>query len=338
MRAADQIIFLPTPGVLNGVSVFAAPLLIRGQSQSDKQSNLIARNRTTCAATVADTIQLTSLFNCQLRGSSSNDAAQQTSAKAFLAAFEVVSVFDVKTGFYACQVHLRAGHAVFNAERELLLDLSVHLSSGVSDSTPLRVTPSIHVQPLQLSLDQLPSQVLTVKGVASILADVQVTASDPTLIEVVAVAKSADQWQFRARPISSYNPLDTNATPLALLVYSSRSQQHIRVPIQSAADIASAAATGSAFGGQCSSRPLWNVSNVLMSIASNVGLIISVIVTLAVIVWTFVYLLPPKGPSDGRPTEGNYFNRNSICINQFLCPPSCPLFSAFHHIIPSWSS
>lgn len=301
MRAADQIIFFPTPGVLNGFSVFAAPLIIRSQLQPEKQSNLIARNRTTCAAIVTDTISLTSLFNCQLRSASSNDGVQQSAAKAFLAAFEAVSVFDIKTGLYACQVQLRAGHALFSVDRELLLELSVHLSSGVSDSTPLRVTPSIQVHPIQLSLDQLPIQILTVKGVSSVLTDVQVTSSDPTLIEVVAVAKSADQWQFRARLISAYNPLDSSAVPLAVIVSSPRSQQSIRVPIQTAADIAGAAA---AFGGQCSSQPLWNVSNALVTIASNVGLIISVIVALAVIVWTLVYLLPPKSVGDNRPTEG----------------------------------
>lgn len=305
VRAADHIVFLPHPGVLNGVDSFAAPLLIRGQLQPEKHSNLVARNRTNCAALVADIKGLTSLFNCQLRVASSNDGVQQSAAKAFLAAYVAVSVFDVKTGFYACQVQLRAGHAIFNVDRELLLELSVLLSSGLSDSTPLRVTPSVQVHPTHLSLDQLPSQVLTVKGVPSILADVQVTASDPSTIEVVAVAKSADHWQFRARLISAYNPLDSNVASLALLVSSPRSQQTIRVPIQTAADIAGAAEERASFGGQCSSQPLWNVSNVLVTIASNVGLIISVIVTLAVIVWTFVYLFPPKGGSGDRPTEGN---------------------------------
>lgn len=305
VRAADEIVFLPTPGVINGVDVFAAPLIIRGQLQKDKHSNLIARNRTTCAAILSDTISLTSLFNCQLRGAPSNDGVQQSAAKSFLGAFEVAPVFDIKTGFYACQVKLRAGHALFNVDREVLLELSVHLSSGVSDSTPLRVTPSIQVNPNHLSLDHLASQVLTIKGVPTILADVQVTASDPSLIEVVAVAKSADQWQFRSRLISSYNPLDSKSEPLALLVSSPRSHQSIRVPIQTAADIAGAATAPSSFSGQCSSQPLWNVSNMLMTVASNVGLIISVIVTLAVIVWAFVYLFPPKGGADSRTTEGN---------------------------------
>lgn len=305
VRAADQVTFLPTPGVLSGFTVFAAPLLIRGQLQTEKLSNLIARNRTTCAALVGDAIPLATLFSCQLSIASSNDAAQQSAGKAFLTAFETVSVFDIKSGFYACQVKLRAGHSLFNVEREVLLDLSVHLSSGVSDATPLRVTPSIQVHPTQIPLDQLHSQVLTVKGVAAILGDVQVTASDPSLIEVVAVAKSTDQWQYRARIIGAYNPLDSNAASLALIVASPRSQQSIRVPIQTAADIAGATASAAPFGGQCSSQPLWNVSNVLVTVASNVGLIISIIVTLAVIVWAFVYLFPPKTGVESRPTEGN---------------------------------
>lgn len=299
VRAADQVHFLPTAGVLNGATTFRAPLLIHSQLQPDKQSNLIARNRTTCSALFTDATQLSALFTCQLLASASSDSGQQSSAKAVLAALEVLSVFDKATGFYACQTQLRAGH-LFTVDRELQLELSVQLASGVSDVVPIRVTPSIQVHPTQLQLDQLPNQILTVRGVEAILADVEVTASDPALIEVVAVAKSADQWQFRARLVAAYNPLELR--PLFLLVASPRSQQSVRIPIQSAADIG-----GGTLGGQCSSQPLWNVSNVLVTVAANVGLIISVVVTLAVAVWAFVYLFPPgKAGSQPRTNEGEF--------------------------------
>lgn len=77
-----------------------------------------------------------------------------------------------------------------------------------------------------------------------------------------------------------------------MLVASAQSHQHIRVPIRSL-DEAAAAASTAAFTaeGRCSptGRPAaasagYTVAGVLVSIVSNMGLIISVLIALAVVI------------------------------------------------------
>lgn len=122
----------------------------------------------------------------------------------------------------------------------------------------------------------------------------QVKSSDAAILEVVPVSKAAGVWQFQARllqPIPIAPDSDASAS-LAVLIKSAQSQQNIRVVVQSAADESALLASSGACAdtltgaGQCAGRQAaYSTSSVLVTVVSNMGLIISVLIALAVAIF-----------------------------------------------------
>lgn len=131
-------------------------------------------------------------------------------------------------------------------------------------------------------------------------ATTQVKSSDAAILEVVPVSKVAGVHQYQARllqPIPIAVDSDAAAS-LAIVVTSAASQQHIRVPVQSAAALDEAALGDTLTAGQCAGRAApgaaaaaaaaasaYSTSSVLVSVVSNMGLIVSVLIALAVVIY-----------------------------------------------------
>lgn len=287
IREADTIEFYQINDIFNGKN-FKANLIIKNHLQIDKLSNLIAKNTTTCLALLDGFRE--KFFACALKLLNSKGNAAKV-----LDLLIVSPTFDKQFGSYACEIDLKPKATLSDVinlvdSDELKFELIATLSNGITTTTIVKMMPAISVYPLELTLEQIDQQTLTVTGIERILQRVQVTSSDPSAFEITSIkAKSSIQYKIK---LLRNIPLDE--TPY-ILVNSPLTLQTIQIPVQSLR-----------VAPKCLNQPFQSISTIAFNIISNLGLIVSLLIILAATTW-------------GKTVTNRYFNIKSIYLLFFHC-------------------
>lgn len=104
----------------------------------------------------------------------------------------------------------------------------------------------------------------------SIYGYIQVTSSDPSALEIIQTSKGHGSHQYKVQ-LLKIHPLDET---LFVTINSPVSEQSIQVPI-----------TSPNVAQKCVNQPLQSMSSALLTVISNLGLIISTLIVLAATVW-----------------------------------------------------
>lgn len=242
----------------------------------------IARNATKCQSIVPKFP--VNFYSCRLRLAAA--AASQSDAVKVLNNFRTIPQFDRRIGAYSCDIQLITNieEVIVTAKNiEIIFELEAALvGSGISDVVTLKLIPAIKVVPLSIAIEQLATQMITVSGLDKVLQMIQVKSSHPTVLEVVAVSKVPGTWQYRATLIDS---IPDEAVQVHIV--SPLSQQNIDVTIGTPSVVM--------LNGKCSgggTPPSWqSVGSMFVNMVSNIGLIISALITLAVAIWGEYFML-----------------------------------------------
>lgn len=267
IREADTIEFYQINDIFNGKN-FKANLIIKNHLQIDKLSNFIAKNSTTCLALLDGFRE--KFFNCALK---LLDTTKGNAAKV-LDLLTVAPTFDKQFGSYACEIDLKPKSTLSDIislieSDELQFELVATLKNGISTTTIVKMMPAINVYPLELALEQIEQQTLTVNGIERILQRVQVTSSDPSAFEITSTkAKSANQYKIK---LLRNIPLDETAY---IIVNSPLTMQTVQIPVQSLR-----------FAQKCLNQPFQSFSTLAFNVISNLGLIVSLLIILAATIW-----------------------------------------------------
>lgn len=267
IREADTIEFYQINDIFNGKN-FKANLIMKNHLQVDKLSNLIAKNSTTCLASLD--LFREKFFNCALKVL---DQSQGNAAK-LIDLLTVTPTFDKQFGSYACEIDLKPKSSLSDMiglvqSDEFRFELVATLTNGISTTTIVKMMPAIAVYPLELILEQIEQQSVTVTGVERILQKVQVTSSDPSAFEIsTTAAKNSNQYKIK---LLRNIPVDETAF---ITVNSPLTMQTIQIPIQSL-QIAQ----------KCLNQPFQGFSTVAFNVISNLGLIVSMLIILSATVW-----------------------------------------------------
>lgn len=267
IREADTIEFYQINDIFNGKN-YKANLIIKNHLQIDKISNLIAKNSTTCLASLDPFRE--KFFTCALR---LLDPAQTNAAKV-IDLLSVGPTFDKQFGSYACEIDLKSKATLSDLinlvqSDELKFELVATLANGISTATIVKMMPAISVYPLELTLEQIDQQTLTVTGIERILQRVQVTSSDPNAFEITSTqAKNSNQYKIK---ILRNIPLDET---VFIIVNSPLTMQTIQIPVQSLR-----------IAMKCLNQPFQSFTTIAYSVISNLGLIVSMLIILAATIW-----------------------------------------------------
>lgn len=267
VREADTIEFYQINDIFNGKN-FKANLIIKNHLQTDKLSNLIAKNLTTCLASLDGFRE--KFFDCKLK---LIDSAQSNAAK-ILDLLAVSPVFDKKFGSYACEIDLKPKTTLSDLinlvqSDELQFDLAATLENGISTSTIVKMMPAISVYPLELTLEQVEQQAVTVTGLERILQRVQATSSDSNALEITST-KSKNSIQYKVKILKNI-PIEET---VHIIINSPLTMQTIQIPIQSIR-----------IAPKCANQPFQSFSTAAFNIISNLGLIISMLIILSATIW-----------------------------------------------------
>lgn len=150
-----------------------------------RPSNVYARNVTTCSqqqqqlsSDEALTQGADAVFKCTLRSTGSTDSNAAKLQQQLLARIDVRAVFDRAAAAYACELRLRADAAgpLAAAYANVELELEAALGNGLAaDRRRVRIVPAVQVTPQWLAAEQLPEQVITVRGVEAVLQQTEVS-------------------------------------------------------------------------------------------------------------------------------------------------------------------
>ncbi|XP_058828895.1 nuclear pore membrane glycoprotein 210 [Topomyia yanbarensis] len=272
---ADRIEFFKSYDIFNGQH-YRAHLVIKNHLQVDKFVNVIAQNVSICAERIQQAFS--NLFSCKL-------TAKQNPSSGILKHFKTVPSFDRSIGAYVCDINLVTSiEEVTNLVKnnEINIELEARLQdSSLSDTSTLKIVPAVIVEPEAISIEQIGTQIVTVSGMDKVLQKLEVTPSNPSMLEVTMIQKGPASIQYKLRLLSSYS-LETS-DDLFVNVNSPLTLQKIKIPIQSPLVMR-----------KCASQPLYNVPNLFLNYVSNFGLLISALIVLAATVWVFVFCFPQR--------------------------------------------
>ncbi|XP_062541443.1 nuclear pore membrane glycoprotein 210 [Armigeres subalbatus] len=272
---ADHIEFFKSYDVFNGQK-YQGHLVIKNHQQLDKFVNVIAQNVSTCADNIERSFS--NLFSCKL-------TSKQNPSSGVLKHFKTIPSFDSSIGAYTCDIDLVTSiEEVTNLIKtnELNIELEARLlGSGLSDTCTLKIVPAVIVEPEAISVEQVGTQLVTVSGMDKVLQKIEVSSSNPSLLEISMVQKGPGSIQYKLRLLGSYS-LDSTEN-LFVSVNSPLTVQKVKVPIQSPLIMR-----------KCASQPLYNVPSMFLNYVSNFGLVISALIVLAATVWVFVFCFPQR--------------------------------------------
>ncbi|XP_055603994.1 nuclear pore membrane glycoprotein 210-like [Uranotaenia lowii] len=273
---ADRIEFFKSYDVFNGQQ-YRGHLVIKNHQQLDKFVNVIAQNVSTCGENIDRSYA--GLFSCKL-------SSKQNPSSTILKHFKTYPSFDPLIGAYTCDIDLLTSideltSLIKTSEQNIELEAKLFGSGGLVDTSTLKIVPAVVVEPEAISIDQVGSQTVTIRGIDRVLQKIEVAASNPSLLETALVQKNTGSVQYKLRFLSSYS-LDSSED-LFVAVHSPLTHQTLRIPIQSPHMIR-----------KCASQPLYNVPNLFLSYVSNFGLLISALIVLAATVWVFVFCFPQR--------------------------------------------
>lgn len=268
IRDADSVEFYQSHDIFNEKS-FTAHLIIKNHLQYGKISNVIAQNTTTCSNSFDSLGE--QLFNCELRlvTSINGDATK------ILRLLSVQPIFDKHKGAYACKIHVSSESTnsdIINiAQRDdVQFELTATLQNGVSASIDVKMIPAIIVHPLELSMEQIEQQIITISGSERIISQVHVSAPGSANFEIVPEKKGHDFRQFKLKILKRIRS-DDNAF---VIINSPATMQTIRVPIRSIEEPQ-----------KCLNTPFQSFSFITFNILSNLGLIVFMMFILAATIW-----------------------------------------------------
>lgn len=272
---ADRIEFFKSYDIFNGQK-YRAHLVIKNHQQLDKFVNVIAKNISTCAENIESSFS--SLFSCKV-------TSKQNPSTGLLKHFKTSSSFDPSIGAYTCDIDLATSIdeiTNFVKSSEMNIELEGRLvGSGISDSTTLKIVPAVTVEPEAISIEQIGTQAISVTGIEKVLQKLEVSPSNPNMLEVLVSHKGPGTIQYKLRLLNSY-PLGSNEE-LYVSVNSPLTLQNVKIPIQSPLILR-----------KCASQPLYSVPNMFLNYVSNFGLLISALIVLAATVWVFVFCFPQR--------------------------------------------
>lgn len=267
VREADTIEFYQINDIFNGKN-FKANLIIKHHLQIDKLSNLIAKNSTKCLSSLD--VFREKFFNCGLK---LLEPIKGNAAKV-LDLLNVTPTFDKQFGSYACEIDLKPKSTLSDIinlieSDELQFELVATLTNGISTTTIVKMMPAINVYPLELALEQIEQQTITIIGIERILQRVQVSSSDPSAFEITSTkAKSSNQYKIK---LLRNIPLDETTY---IIVNSPLTLQTIQIPVQSLR-----------VAQKCLNQPFQSISTIAYNIISNLGFIVSLLIILAATIW-----------------------------------------------------
>ncbi|ALC40423.1 gp210, partial [Drosophila busckii] len=266
LRESDAIVFSKSLDIFSG-SVYRALLVLRNHIQTDKFTNLIAKNATKCIS------QLHKLevdaFSCRLQ-------AKDELGAQLVRLYRVQPVFDEGSMQYACQLQLLSN---FNELLSLVrsnnvyLELQALMPNGVLDTMSLKVVPGIKVTPETLQMQSLKSQELQVSGLDKALLKLEVKPSDSSYFAVDLLEKAHGLSKYRVRFLKEL-PLDER---LFILVHSPVTEQSVEVPIVSDQMLATKCVTGTG-------------SPLLQTFLENFKFIITIVLIVIVSIWVYIHL------------------------------------------------
>lgn len=267
IREADSIEFRQKNDIFNGKN-YKGHVIIKNHLQLDKQSNLIAKNATSCLASIDQLNE--KFFKCDLKVN-----AALSNAIKVLESLSVNAVFDKQYGSYACEIDLKSKDRISDLislvkNDEFHFELVATLLNGISGVSHLKLIPAISVFPLEIALEQLEQQTITVNGLDKILQRVHLSSSDPSSFEIQPMTKAHGVNQYKVKPLKSF-PIDETAF---IAVNSPLTQQTIQIPIQSLK-----------MSPKCASQPFQGVSTFALNLISNLGLIVSALIILSATIW-----------------------------------------------------
>lgn len=268
IRGADSVEFYQSDDIFSGRS-FTARLLIKNHLQYEKMSNVFARNQTLCTASFKSFSK--QLYDCKIRLMTSIDG----NADKVLRLLSAAPTFDKQRGAYACQIDASPKTSISDivnvAKRdELQFELEATLNNGVSSTRYIKMLPALNVHPMELQIEQIEQQQITITGTDRIIQAAHVSSSHPTTFEITAGIRSHDSKQFKVKVLRSL----TSDEDAFVLINSPVTLQTIRIPIR---------ITQSAQ--KCSNQPFQSFSVITYNIISNLGLIIFTLFILAASVW-----------------------------------------------------
>lgn len=268
IRDADSIEFSKNDQLFNE-RTFTAHLLIKNHLQYDKASNVIARNATLCSTSFLFGGE--KLFDCKLRLQTQIDG----NADRVLKLLSAVPIFDKQRGAYACEIKVKAKTTIIDIinvakSDELQIGLDATLANGVSASTSVKMLPALSVQPLELAIEQIEQQTITITGTDRTIRQAHVSTSDPTTFEIVADIKGIDTKQFKVKVLKTITPDDNSY----VIINSPLTLQTIRIPIRSLQTTQ-----------KCLNQPFQSFSLITFNIISNLGLIIFMLFIFAATIW-----------------------------------------------------
>lgn len=272
---ADRIEFFKSFDIFNGQK-YRGHLVIKNHQQLDKFVNVIAPNVSVCAETIERAF--TGVFSCKL-------SSRQNPSSGILKHFKTVPSFDASIGAYSCDIDLVTSIEEvtnFVKSSEINIELEARLvGSGLADISTLKIVPAVIVDPEAISIEQIATQLVTISGMDKVLQKVEVTSSQPSVLELTMVQKGPGSLQYKLRLLSSYSL--ESSEELFISVYSPLTAQSIKIAIQSPLMMK-----------KCASQPFYNVPNLFLSYVSNFGLLISALIVLAATVWVFVFCFPQR--------------------------------------------
>lgn len=274
IREADSVEFYQSDEIFNERS-FTAHLIMKNHLQYDKISNVFARNRTLCAASLQSVSK--QLYDCKIRLLTPIEG----NADKVLKWLNAVPTFDKQRGTYACQIDASGKTTIADivniAKRdELQFELEATLINGVSASRYIKMLPALNVHPLELQIEQIEQQQITISGADRIIQQAHVSSSHPNTFEITSGTRSHNSKQFKVKLLRSV-PSDEN---VFVLINSPLTLQTIRIPIRSAHTAQ-----------KCSNQPFQSFSVITYNIISNLGLIIFMLFILAATVWGEFFVL-----------------------------------------------
>lgn len=275
-RQADSVEFLRVTENFNGREAggeHRAYAVIINRLQGAKLTNLVARNVSRCVYRLADMVDAAQLFSCHIPKDSISGGGL---TDRMVSKIVIRPGFDGKRGQYYCGITLVDYDQDWVAalrKASLTFVIELRLKNGIMAASELKVVAGIHVSADRIKFTKdtdMPE--FTVIGREAHLQGIRVEGSHKSLeIKKISTSATGQENEFAIRYQVKMTGSVDDADVLTVSVESPGTEQMLQLAVEWPNDR------------MCSTKP-FSGDNLLASVVSNLGLIIStVIVTFAFI-------------------------------------------------------
>ncbi|XP_044316732.1 nuclear pore membrane glycoprotein 210 isoform X2 [Drosophila rhopaloa] len=286
VRESDAIVFAKSLDIFSGPE-YRAQLVLRNHVQSEKYSNLIAKNVSKCAG------QLESLpvdvFNCRL-------AAKEALGRQLIKLYKVEALFDASVGQYSCRLELLSSFIELLAivkTNDVYLELEVVMGNGFLDKMSLKLVPGIKVIPESVRVTDMKAQEIHISGLDKALHRVQVKPSNSKFIAVDFIEHGHGLSKYRLRFFEDF-PLDEQ---FYVLVISPETEQSIEIPIVGSTMLAQ----------KCGGRPYGGP--LVYRVLENLGFVLTTTVIVIISIWVYMSCFQTQ---DVTQVNSEVFQKNKL--------------------------